>query len=154
MSVERPVSGNIAGTIMRTFFRILLLSMLPFVPVIGKAQEPSAKEEVLAPAQFAERLSKAPGTLVDVRTPEEWSEGIIANAVLIDFNGDGFATSIQQVDRTRPVYLYCAVGGRSYRAAQFLLKAGYTAVVELDGGMDAWREAGRAVVPPGSTSNR
>jgi rhodanese-related sulfurtransferase len=91
--------------------------------------------DVLDPAQFKAQLTSAPGTLVDVRTPDECAEGIIADA-------------------TKPVYLYCAAGGRSYKAAQYLLKNGYTYVVELNGGMQAWLEAGQTVVPPGKASNR
>ena len=132
----------------------ILLLLLLLVPAGSSAQGPATASEVIAPGEFAQRMREAPGTLVDVRTPDEWSGGIIEGAVLIDFNGEGFATAIKEVDATRPVYLYCAVGGRSYRAAQLLVKAGHPMVVELDGGMDAWLEAGGATVPPGNASKR
>jgi rhodanese-related sulfurtransferase len=118
------------------------------------AQAGTPAHEVLAPAAFMERLTNAPGTLIDVRTPEEWAQGVIEGALLLDFRDPGFGEAVLSTDRDRPVYLYCAVGGRSYKAAQLLLKNGYPHVVELDGGMDAWRGSGQMVVPPGSDSKR
>lgn len=138
----------------------MLRSILPFIllvlaPIAAFAQQATgAGHEVLSPAEFKARMSNVPGTLVDVRTPEEWNEGVIAGARLIDFHGAEFSSTIKQVDAARPVYLYCAAGGRSYKAAQLLENAGYSNVVELDGGMGAWKEAGYATVPPGSTSKR
>lgn len=114
----------------------------------------ASRHEVIAPAEFKAQLTKEPGTLVDVRTPDECAEGIIAGARMIDHGSPDFAQAIKQVDPSKPVYLYCAAGGRSYKAAQFLLKNGYAYVVELDGGMGAWLEAGQTVVPPGKASNR
>ena len=122
------------------------------IPAMGSAQQPA--HEVVSPAVFKQRMSEAPGTLVDVRTPDEWNEGVIEGARLLDFHAEGFAEAIKKTDASKPVYLYCAVGGRSFKAAQLLEKAGFTHVVELDGGMGAWQEAGYPIVPPGKASNR
>jgi rhodanese-related sulfurtransferase len=79
---------------------------------------------------------------------------VIDGALLIDFHGDDFFKRIAALDRERPVYLYCAVGGRSHLAAVQLLKLGHAQVVDLDGGIEAWVEAGYPVVLPGKTGNR
>ena len=122
------------------------------IPTSGCAQQPA--HEVVSPAVFKQRMTEVPGTLVDVRTLEEWSEGVIDGARLIDFRSEGFEEAIKKTVPSKPDYLYCAAGGRSFKAAQLLAKAGFAHVVELDGGMSAWQEAGYAPVPPGKASNR
>lgn len=84
------------------------------------------------------------GTILDVRTPAEVAEGIIANATVMDINGADFSNQIQTLDKTKPVYVYCKAGGRSGRAAEMLSSLGYE-VYDLDGGMDAWKAAGKSV---------
>lgn len=111
-------------------------------------------QDAVDASTFKDHLLTSPGTLVDVRAPEEWKEGVIAGALLLDFHDDGFAKRIAAVDREQPAYIYCAVGGRSHLAAVQLRKLGHQHVVELDGGIEAWLGAGYPVVPPGSTGKR
>lgn len=80
-------------------------------------------------------------TLVDVRTPEEFSKGHLVNAQNIDYNGDNFKEEVSKVDKTKPVYVYCLSGGRSSKAAQELRGMGYKEVYELEGGILKWRAA-------------
>lgn len=48
--------------------------------------------------------------------------------------------------RDAPILVYCRTGAMSATAGRSLTAAGYTNVAQLDGGMDAWRRAGRALV--------
>lgn len=84
--------------------------------------------------------------LVDVRTPQEWSTGHIAGAVHIDWFRDDFKAEVAKLDKTRPVRLYCAAGGRSEEAGELLREMGFTDVRDLDGGVAAWKKAGAPVV--------
>ncbi|MGR3811565.1 rhodanese-like domain-containing protein [Jiulongibacter sp. NS-SX5] len=63
--------------------------------------------------------------LLDVRTPGEWSAGKLQNSALIDYSNSSFAQKIEELDKSKPVFVYCAVGGRSARAAAILKKAGF-----------------------------
>ncbi len=54
--------------------------------------------------------------LLDVRTPEEVAQGVIAGAGHIDIYDPEFDNKLSQLDRTRPVAVYCAAGGRSAKA--------------------------------------
>ncbi|MBP6391494.1 MAG: rhodanese-like domain-containing protein [Flavobacteriales bacterium] len=120
----------------------------------GQAQPAVAPVECTV-AQFATNLKEKPGQLVDVRTPAEQEEGIIAGATMIDFNAGGFKeAAAQQLDKSKPVYVYCAAGGRSARASKQLVELGFTQVYDLVGGMEAWREADQPVVLPSSTPKR
>ena len=68
----------------------------------------------LITAAEMKEISKIEGIqLVDVRTPDEYKEGHLPNALNIDFLDENFEANIQQLDKTRPVIVYCQRGGRS-----------------------------------------
>ena len=84
--------------------------------------------------------------LLDVRTLEEFAEGHIAGAVLVDVNENDFVERATAVlDKQRPVAVYCRSGRRSARAANLLTEQGYQ-VTNLSGGVMAWSDAGKALV--------
>ncbi|WNW01465.1 rhodanese-like domain-containing protein [Tenacibaculum sp. HL-MS23] len=78
--------------------------------------------------------------LVDVRTPEEWVEGTIKNAIEINVTGSDFEKkALAKLDKTKPVYIYCRSGGRSKIASELLLKKGFQPYNVL-GGYKAWEK--------------
>lgn len=84
--------------------------------------------------------------LLDVRTQEEYDEGHISDALLVDVNESDFTEKcLAQLDASRPVAVYCRSGRRSARAASLLASKGYT-VTNLAGGVMAWQDAGRDLV--------
>jgi rhodanese-related sulfurtransferase len=84
--------------------------------------------------------------LLDVRTPEEYQEEHLKNAKLANINDDEtFEKATASLDKEKPVYVYCHSGRRSERAANILKKKGFKQVVNLDGGIEAWKEAGKPV---------
>jgi len=78
------------------------------------------------------------GILIDVRTPKEFQKGHLMNAMNIDWFGSDFIEKCQQLDRDNPVYVYCKKGGRSAKAASLLDSLGFKAVIDLEGGYDAY----------------
>ncbi len=98
------------------------------------------------PAEFQELLKTGKDlVLLDVRTPEEFKEGAIANSVNMDFYASDFADQISQLDKNKTYLVYCRSGKRSGNTAKMLLEKGYKNVVNLDGGINAWQEAGLPV---------
>jgi phage shock protein E len=93
--------------------------------------------------EFATMLNSHPGFLLDVRTKKEVAAGIIAGAVNINLFDEDFGNKISALDKSTPVYVYCATGGRSEEAMQILNKKGFTEVYNLDGGYVAWKAAGK-----------
>ena len=96
--------------------------------------------------QFKTLLIEQGGTIIDVRTPEEWAEGTIANAKKINFYDEDFATQVDIIDKTNPVFVYCKLGGRSSSAAVVLKEKGFSKVYNLDGGITAWLDRGNETV--------
>lgn len=84
-----------------------------------------------------------PGLVVlDVRTPEEFEEGRLPDATLVDFYADDFVEQIQALPRETPYLVYCRSGNRSGKTARLMDQLGFTDVTDVDGGMLAWGEAG------------
>ena len=71
--------------------------------------------------------------VLDVRTEREWAGGHVAGAVHADVLGGGFEQAVAGLDRRRPVYVYCASGARSGRAAGRLEAMGFETVVNAGG---------------------
>ena len=82
-------------------------------------------------------------TLIDVREPDEWSQGTIPGAVLIPRGTLEYTIGTKVPDLTTPLVVYCAGGQRSLLAAKVLKDFGYVDVVSLAGGFTRWRAEGR-----------
>ena len=84
--------------------------------------------------------------LLDVRTQEEFDEGHIAGAMLVDVNDSTFVEkAVAVLDPQREVAVYCRSGRRSARAAS-LLTENHFKVTNLNGGVMAWQDAGKTLV--------
>ncbi|GAB6110639.1 rhodanese-like domain-containing protein [Desulfomicrobium escambiense] len=83
-------------------------------------------------------------TILDVRQPGEYEEGHIPGAKLVPMAV--LADSLHEIDSSKPVLVYCAIGGRSRIAAQTLAGKGYDQVINLSGGFKAW--TGQAAYGP------
>lgn len=99
--------------------------------------------DVIEPKDFEATLlgvidSKAKAQLVDVRTAEEFAAGNIHSAVNIDFYQNDFKDKIGKLDKSNPVFVYCAAGGRSNKAATILKELGFSKIYDLKGGYTAW----------------
>ena len=94
--------------------------------------------EVIGPVKYQEEISAEEVQLVDVRTPEEYSEGHIKGAENIDFFADNFLVQFEKLDKDRPIYIYCRSGNRSSKVAAKLSEAGFSRIIDLKGGYKAW----------------
>jgi rhodanese-related sulfurtransferase len=117
---------------------VFFLVLLPFVTAC-KGQNVASQQ--VAASDFEKGISNTSVQVLDVRTAGEYKTGHIKNALLADWNNQQqFADRIQYVDKDKPVYIYCLAGGRSAAAAQWLRKNGYQHVIELQGGINAWKK--------------
>lgn len=98
--------------------------------------------EVDANELASELASTTPPILIDVREPDEYEQGAIAEAIHIS---RGFLES--RIEATAPdhhqrIVLTCASGARSAFGAKVLAELGYTNVASLAGGFSGWKQAG------------
>ena len=93
---------------------------------------------VISPEEFNENMGDI--QLVDVRTPKEFSEGHLKNAVNIDFFDASFMEDMGKLDKNKELYIYCRSGNRSGKASKKLKAAGFTKVYDLEGGIIKWNK--------------
>lgn len=96
---------------------------------------------------WAEQLkTDANAAILDVRTPEEWEEGIIPHAITLNiYEGQGFIYKLEELDKTKNYYVYCKAGGRSAQACSIMNQLGFGNTYNLIGGMMQWN--GEVVSP-------
>lgn len=118
---------------------LLLLTVLAFsacqqsTPPAASAPQASEPRAVLGTE--ARALLTTGALLIDVRTPEEFSELHLDGARNIPLNQLGGA--LASLPKDKPVIVYCAVGSRSAAAASLLAKSGYD--VRNLGAMENWK---------------
>lgn len=138
----------------KVFITISGIILMSTVACTGNANPEATTEQIVEQQevivdvtveQFKSLLAEEGGTILDVRTPEEWAEGTIAKAEKMNFYDENFATQTEALDKTKPIFVYCKLGGRSSSAADVLKEKGFTKIYNLDGGITAWKDAGNAV---------
>ena len=106
--------------------------------LLSCVQETDPKITILDSVAFEKKISEEGVLLVDVRTPEEWSDGIIENALQINFFDKDFKEDLNKLDKTKPIAVYCKSGGRSGKTAKLLLEIGFKEIYDLKGGYLNW----------------
>lgn len=86
--------------------------------------------------------------ILDVRTSEEFSEGHLEGATMIDFYRDDFAEQLKGLDPDAPYLLYCRSGNRSGQTAELMRELGFSDVSDIDGGILAWNDLDLPTVRP------
>ena len=114
----------------------------------AEAIDRPAGVRLVAPPEADSIRADPPPELVilDVRTPEEFAEGHIDGATMLDFYEPEFADAIAELDRDQPYVLYCRSGNRSGQTAALMTQLGFTDVAEIDGGILAWQAEGLPLV--------
>jgi len=139
---------------MRSLKLILPLILAIFWLTVGCSQQSDEAKQhekgivQLEAAAFKSMFSEKPGTVLDVRTNQEVSTGMIESAQHINVLDADFETKVKDLDKTKPVYVYCKSGGRSNRAAKQMQALGFEQIYDLQGGMTAWKAAGYQTVTP------
>lgn len=84
--------------------------------------------------------------IIDVRTPQEFSDGYIENAANIDFYAPTFRDELDRLDKNKTYLIYCRSGGRSGRTLGIMAELGFQEVYDVDGGILAWNGEGLPTV--------
>ncbi len=97
------------------------------------------------PAEATLLINREDAQVVDVREADEFAGGHLPEARNIP--AGKLADRVGEIEKfkDRPLIVCCASGIRSGKACEQLKKAGFTRLYSLDGGFDAWRQAGLPV---------
>lgn len=115
---------------------IVFLVFFVAISCVKSQTEGMALVDVLT---FEQKMKEEGVQLIDVRTPSEYAEGHLANAVNININDSDFKAKIEMLDKTKPILVYCKSGGRSGRACSQLKEMGFITIIDLDGGITDWK---------------
>lgn len=111
----------------------------------GEGVEPSGQVRLLDPAGF--QAQSAGRLLINVHIPDEGS--LPGTTLDLPYNEVTARAAELPADKATPLAIYCRSGNMSATAGRELLALGYTDVIELDGGMQAWQASGRPLLPAG-----
>ncbi len=88
--------------------------------------------------RFAEAVATDGVVVIDVRTPEEYAEGHLPDAVNIDVSASTFDSEVAGLDPEGEYAVYCRSGNRSGVAIEQMAAGGVEHTVGLEGGIGAW----------------
>jgi thioredoxin len=119
---------------------IKLISFVSALVLLTISCNSQSASQVLKATDFNQKLKEDKNVFVlDVRTPEEFAEGYIENAVNININSAEFKDEIAKLDKNKTYLVYCLSGKRSASAASYMRSNGFKEVINLEGGIMAWQ---------------
>jgi rhodanese-related sulfurtransferase len=122
---------------------ILVVVALITVAVKTNAQTQSTVITNLSSERFkAITEGDKAGVIVDLRTPDEIAKGYIKGAVFVDYLSKEWEKEVAKLDKNKTYYVYCAAGGRSADAAEYMEKHGFKKVYNLEKGFSEWNKKG------------
>jgi len=139
----------------RHSFHLLCLSIVTILLTgcVGSEEAPVATNQdgndSSAKSQFvnmnaieaAKILKEKPEAVVlDIRTPKEYAEGHIPDAINIDYKADSFQSELEKLDRDTTYLMHCRSGRRSANSLEIFEKLGFRHVIHMDDGILGWQE--------------
>lgn len=100
----------------------------------------------VGPTDFISAMSQPGTVVVDVRTPAEYASGHVEGAINIDVEAADFGSRIATLAKDSTYAVYCRSGRRSTLATDQMAEAGFTSLINLDGGIADLQAAGANMV--------
>jgi len=88
--------------------------------------------------EFSELMNDSNTVILDVRTPEEFEQGHIPHATLINLRDPNFSQELDSLDQSKTYLVYCGTGSRSSKASALLGKKGFKNIYNLENGFNQW----------------
>jgi phage shock protein E len=133
---KRLYQDKIIRTIMKLFLMTFLTAGLMSC---ASPQQGDGSVKTISATEYKahhEKIDNQEVMLVDVRTPAEFEAGHLENTQHADFLSGQFEREIQNWDKDKTYYLYCATGNRSGKAAKLMEEAGFKDVYNIGGYSD------------------
>lgn len=138
------------------FIFIIFLGLILFVLFMNNlsqddVSDTSSNQEIsqnikrINVSEFTNELESENAIILDIRTPGEFAQGRIEGAENIDFYASDFESQLDKLDKDAEYKIYCNSGNRSATALEMMREKGFTNVVELSGGIQAWVTAGNNI---------
>ena len=116
---------------------------------VGEAPVPKILTQIIediTPQEASDLIADNRGNpdfiIIDVRTPAEFTDGHIDNAINIDFRSEGFKGSINKLDKSKTYLVYCRTANRSRSAVDIMEELDFKDIYHMLGGITQWEVAG------------
>ena len=107
----------------------------------GNASSARSQFVNMKASEAAKILKNNPEAVVlDIRTPKEYAEGHIPDAINIDYKADSFELELEKLDRDATYLMHCRSGRRSANSLKIFEKLGFRHVIHMDNGILGWQE--------------
>ena len=124
----------------------LLFLTIPLALILSSCGSSGGTVTNLNVSDFSKKVADSSVVVLDVRTPGEFQEGHIKNAINVDFEGANFEGEVTKLDKTKTYAVYCRSGRRSGLATEVMAKNGFNSIFKLNGGIIDWQAAGNPLV--------
>lgn len=121
-----------------------LAGMVILVLLVTSCQERKSKIQFITPEEYSRLEQLDEVQLIDVRSVESFQELHIKGAQNLVFDNE-FSINLNQLDKTKPVAVYCKTGGLSKRCVEILRDSGFVKLYDLKGGLAKWQYSGVAL---------
>ena len=136
------MNTRLTRSVAMRFAVVATLSIMLVFSAACRAQD----ERLLEPSAAADLMRRnrdnSDFLILDVRTAQEFRQGYIEGAVLLDYYASDFRERFAQLDRDATILTYCRSGNRSSHVLKMADDLGFKNVYDLRGGILAWTEAG------------
>ncbi|MBT9149364.1 MAG: putative adenylyltransferase/sulfurtransferase MoeZ [Dehalococcoidia bacterium] len=146
------VKANSMNLVALVLWALLVIAV---VLTTGCMADETAAPDLEAPIQIIETITPQEAialienhrdnpefAIIDVRTPEEFAEGHIENAINIDFYSKAFRNDLDKLDKDRTYLIYCRTGRRSGLTIPMMRELDFMEVYDMLGGITRWRAEG------------
>jgi phage shock protein E len=130
---------------MRRFLALIVI-LLGTTALLAGCSSSGGSVQNVSPDQFVTTAAEAGTVVVDVRTSGEYAAGHVDGAINVDVESADFGTQIAALPKATTYAVYCRSGRRSALATDQMAEAGFTSLVNLQGGIADLQAAGASIV--------
>lgn len=128
--------GN--SKVIKQHFHFIFIFLMLFVLGNSSCKRAEATEvQVVSIDEMRTHLKYSNVQVIDVRSKNDFQESHILNAENIIYDKN-FRNKLNDLDKTKPVAIYCTTGKISSEAAKILQQAGFQRIYVLNGGIKHW----------------
>lgn len=121
----------------------LLAALAAFGLLLTGCSSSASATPKLSIEEFAVKAAEPNVIVLDVRTPGEFAQGRLANAINVDFQSGYFEEEVSKLDKNATYAVYCRSGNRSGEAVKVMEELGFTDMYDMNGGVIDWAAAGK-----------
>jgi len=130
---------------LRAILRLVTVAVL--LLVVGCLEQDGRLLDPAAAVEIMRQNKDNPAFIIlDVRTEQEFRQGHIEGAVLLDYYAPNFRDRFAELNRDATIFMYCRSGNRSSHVLKMADKLGFKTVYDLRGGILAWKSQGLPLV--------